>query len=502
MDATPSPVLSDPLIKGPTFLAFALLAFASTLFLLGYHLWQTHSQALDAVTTNSSNLARVLEEHLDQTLHRVDADLLQIAFKVTSAKLTQETAQRDRTAWISYLASFKTNFPGIGDFYVFNAKGQLLVNSDPEVSFFSIADRAHFQRLRDASKAELVFSDVLISRTNGRPMMVVARGLRDPAGRFIGIVSATVNFDYLDTVLNSIKIGEHGAITLGRSDNQKLVLRHPSYPDDYHNANQSEVARRILAGETVGVARYLSSIDKVFRTGSFRVLADYPFYVNVAIADTDAFILWRRNAIRSILGAMLLLAALGLVLFRLWHTERLRQDAIRELDRIAQIDELTSLSNRRNFMMRSEQELLRTLRYGGCLSVLMMDIDNFKAINDTYGHKTGDIVLKKLADLCRQSLRSFDIVGRIGGEEFAFLFPNTDITFGIQAAERMRAIIEQALVKTEGGQLLQFTVSIGVTALADTRSTIESLLSQADKALYEAKHAGRNHVCIYEPQMR
>jgi len=490
---------SDVLSKEPAYGAITLLAFIITLLLLSYHLWQTRVQVLDLAAINTKNLAWVLEERLDSTFRRVDADLAQIASKTGTMNLAAAT-QEDLSAWTNYLIGFKTNFPEVNGFYIFNARGQEITSSEPNAPLINIADRDHFQHLRDNADCELTFSDVLISRTNNRPMMVVARRIQNKNGQFAGIVSATVDLDYLQKLFDSIEIGEHGAIGLMRTDNQKLVFRHPASTADYNREFISIQAQRISSGEKVGVERYLSPVDNIMRIGSFHVLNSYPFFVNVAIAETDVLAQWRILSLRSTAGTALLLAALAFLQFRLQQAEALRRSAIQKLDQIAQIDELTSLPNRRNFMMRAEVELYRTVRQGDSMSVLMMDIDNFKTINDTYGHKTGDEVLKCLAQLCQQSLRQYDIVGRIGGEEFAFLLPKTEITLGVEIAERMRKNIEATAVKAEDGQLIQFTVSIGVTALRNENDSIDSLLGQSDKAMYEAKHAGRNRVYVYEPK--
>jgi len=174
-----------------------------------------------------------------------------------------------------------------------------------------------------------------------------------------------------------------------------------------------------------------------------------------------------------------------------------RKKAERELDKLAQIDELTGLANRRHFMLLAEQELSRMVRYGGVLSVLMMDIDHFKQVNDTYGHHTGDLVLRELGRLCRETLRDVDSVGRIGGEEFAVMLPQTNGTRALEVAERLRQVIERAEVPLERGLPLHFTLSIGVTTMSDVNANIDSLLDQADKALYRAKRGGRNRVCVH-----
>ncbi|HEY9192308.1 MAG TPA: diguanylate cyclase [Methyloversatilis sp.] len=166
------------------------------------------------------------------------------------------------------------------------------------------------------------------------------------------------------------------------------------------------------------------------------------------------------------------------------------------LTRQAQIDYLTGVFNRRHFMERAELELSRAIRYGGDLAILMMDIDFFKQINDRYGHKVGDNVLKKLAEVCCVTLRTVDIFGRLGGEEFAILLPQTDRAGAALVAERLRESIAQAKVPLEGGLPATFTVSIGVTSISSKDDNIDVLLNIADAALYDAKNSGRNKVCV------
>lgn len=168
-----------------------------------------------------------------------------------------------------------------------------------------------------------------------------------------------------------------------------------------------------------------------------------------------------------------------------------------ELERLSQVDALTGLANRRHFMVLAEQELARAIRYGGALSLFMMDIDHFKNVNDTYGHQTGDLVLQQLGNLCREALREIDSVGRIGGEEFAVILPHTDVARALEVAERLRLAVAGTEVALEHGLPLHFTLSIGVTTLAGGGANIDMLLGQADSALYEAKRTGRNRVCVY-----
>lgn len=177
------------------------------------------------------------------------------------------------------------------------------------------------------------------------------------------------------------------------------------------------------------------------------------------------------------------------------HTDITAQKAVElELVHQAHTDHLTGFNNRGHFMQQAELELRRVVRYGGTLSIFMMDVDHFKKINDTHGHKVGDLVLQKLAEICRDTLRMVDIIGRVGGEEFAILLPETTEQEAIRVAERLRQAIANAKIPLGHGLPLSITVSIGITSLMSKDDNIDVLLSFADKALYEAKNAGRNRI--------
>jgi diguanylate cyclase (GGDEF)-like protein len=125
----------------------------------------------------------------------------------------------------------------------------------------------------------------------------------------------------------------------------------------------------------------------------------------------------------------------------------------------------------------------------------MLDIDHFKRINDAHGHQAGDLVLKSLATTFQEVLRNVDIIGRLGGEEFAAVLPETGIEKATEVAERLREVISAGEVILPEGSKIHFTVSIGIAAFIDKESNIDMLINEADKALYRAKQTGRNRVC-------
>lgn len=170
--------------------------------------------------------------------------------------------------------------------------------------------------------------------------------------------------------------------------------------------------------------------------------------------------------------------------------------ALAEVQAIATTDALTGLCNRRAFMTRMDDELARLKRHELLeASILMLDLDHFKRINDDYGHAAGDVVLQQFGSLLKAHLRREDSAGRIGGEEFAILLPDTDVHAALAFADRLRSLVAAAEIPWMG-QPLRITVSIGIAALSAGNPDIGSALACADRALYAAKHAGRNRALI------
>lgn len=174
------------------------------------------------------------------------------------------------------------------------------------------------------------------------------------------------------------------------------------------------------------------------------------------------------------------------------ETERLKT----HLAMLALTDELTGLANRRSFLTAMDKEISRAQRTREPLSVLMIDLDFFKRLNDRFGHQGGDVTLRHFAQKVTRILRKEDTVGRIGGEEFAVLLPNTAIDYAERIAEKLRIAIENAPVELDA-QITNITISVGVAALTGEVTTSAGLLNNADRALYQAKENGRNRVVRY-----
>jgi diguanylate cyclase (GGDEF)-like protein len=187
----------------------------------------------------------------------------------------------------------------------------------------------------------------------------------------------------------------------------------------------------------------------------------------------------------------------------LWNykdvTEKTRVEE--KLKLLADTDDLTGLWNRRHFMERAEYEIAQALRHGRPLCLIQLDIDHFKKINDTHGHAAGDRALKFLASSLKEQLRSTDTIGRIGGEEFVILLPNTGPQSAYDVAEKMRTFFEYNRVDFDG-KMLSITISMGITSLTPEIRHIDVLLRQADQACYAAKAEGRNRTILWNEALQ
>ena len=180
-----------------------------------------------------------------------------------------------------------------------------------------------------------------------------------------------------------------------------------------------------------------------------------------------------------------------------WLTMRLlleTEAARRVAERIAVTDPLTSTFNRRHFFVVGERRFIQSKHLQQQLAVLLLDVDDFKAVNDQHGHAVGDRVLVDVAQACMACMRESDLLARYGGEEFVALLPATDWAHALQVAERVRSSVGNLRIIVDNAAPIRPTVSIGVAVLANASVSFDSLLAQADVAMYSAKRGGKNRV--------
>jgi diguanylate cyclase (GGDEF)-like protein len=176
------------------------------------------------------------------------------------------------------------------------------------------------------------------------------------------------------------------------------------------------------------------------------------------------------------------------------HVDKLREQ-VEELSQLVRTDPLTGLNNYRHFHQALDQEMERSRRSGQACSLLLVDLDHFKAVNDEHGHEVGNLVLIQTAKLIRQSLRKLDIPCRYGGEEFTLILPNTALRDALMVAERVRSLIATTPLQFDGGTL-SLTASIGADIFnRQDDDTVETFTARVDAQLYRAKESGRDRVC-------
>jgi diguanylate cyclase (GGDEF)-like protein len=324
---------------------------------------------------------------------------------------------------------------------------------------------------------------------SARPVVLMSRTVGSPQGALLGGAMVVVDLDYAQQWITAIEVEQNDVLALVDSDGT-LLARNPPLPQAI-GLRTSPPPDEPSFGEVEGSASFTaaSPIDGRERIIGMSRLERFPFIVIVGFDRSQVLADWQHRAWQFAAGYMLL-SALSLLALRVQRATRRQREEMRQL---ANTDTLTGLANRRHFVETADREFSRARRYGHPLSVLMLDIDKFKTINDRWGHPTGDRVIQELAQLTGSVIRGQDLCGRLGGDEFALILPETGASGAQLIAERLRARAQASrTVRADEGAVVGFTVSIGIASLSPQDSSFDALLQRADKELYQAKQGGRN----------
>lgn len=324
---------------------------------------------------------------------------------------------------------------------------------------------------------------------SGRPVVLMSRTVGSPDGVLLGGAMVVIDLEYAQQWIAAFEIEEDDTLAIVDADGT-LLARNPAQPESIGQRTSPPADQpgfREFASSTTFAAP--SPLDGRERIYGLSKLESFPFIVIVGFDKSRVLSAWQHRAWLFAAG-YLMLAALALLALRVQlATERQRE----EMRKLANTDALTGIANRRHIMELGNREFSRAGRYGSALSVLMLDIDRFKSVNDRWGHQTGDRVIQQLAKLMLLFVREQDMCGRLGGEEFALILPETDAAGAKPIAERLREKIEACTsVQADGAVVVRFTVSIGIASLTPGDASFEALLQRADGALYRAKESGRN----------
>lgn len=462
--------------------AAVLLIVAAVLLVV-----ENRKHKIEAAGRENMNIARLVGFHTSYVLNTSVLLLGSIAQHVQSRGFEFFQSEEGKR----FLLNRTQDYPDLQSMLLIDKSGRLLVGATlpfppPSVNY---ADRDYF--LLHQAGDDLVFGEQLMSRTQGRRGTTISLAIRSSQRVLEGIVLVTIESAHFDQMFKSIRGAGNEEITIFRNDGA-IFSRFPEVAvgQRFPQASVFEHAKQARSG----IYEALGLFDAKPRLIAFERIDNFPLVVVSSQSRDEVLSSWW--AFTAFVGGALLLAFVWLGGAGRYAFRAISQNEALQLElaRLAQTDSLTELANRRHFIELAEKELSRTLRYGGALSLLMIDVDHFKKINDTHGHACGDQVLQQLSELFRLELRNIDIVGRLGGEEFSVVLAQTDRAQALEVAERLRQTIAEYGVGLSDGATLHFTISIGVANLSGADVRIDGLLSQADRALYEAKRDGRNNV--------
>ena len=337
--------------------------------------------------------------------------------------------------------------------------------------------------------------DAVFDRSANLWVMTESRRFNDRAGRFGGIVLATVSIAPLARLVLPVDVGHDGAIALILLESGTFVLRDSGDREFFGLRVSDSSLLSTLRTTTSGEFAHRSSLDGIMRKIAFRRVAPFGLTVEVGISVDEAFASWRAISTVGFVSVCSVIAIIIVLTRFLLRELRRNAESQKLLAEFALRDALTGLANRRQFDMTIERECRQADRDRTELSLLMIDVDHFKSYNDRYGHQVGDAVLRIIADCIRESCeRPGDLAARYGGEEFAVVLPRTTLSGAQMIAERIRAaVVAREITHTESSSG-HVTISVGIALRVSGHPNPEELIRSADRALYAAKRKGRNRI--------
>lgn len=486
----------------PGSLIILYCAVAAVFLGVGIWLAKDLSSSRAAIITERSALAvqtsGLLSQRFGNTITATDYVLRDVTTKVTVDELHLAATNQELQKRLSALVRDKlTTLPNVFGLSLLDDRAVFIAAADETLIGYKSNSKLNTDNGQVLENRAYVDYVPPAKSANKQPAILVSRPILSSDGNFLGGGLAAIMLSSAQDWIESFNIGEQD--TMAMVDESGVVLAlNPSKPDligTQVNYNTGLASLSDLRGSTSFTAT--SPIDGRERIYGFSKVENVPLYIIVGFDIDNALREWRQRLWQISLGFVALIFLVVILLRN--HMVVLKQRE--EMRKLSSTDPLTGVANRRQLILSGEIEFSKTGSKKGKFSVLMVDIDNFKSINDAWGHPAGDQVIKCLTDSMLLNFRNTDIVGRLGGDEFAVFMPETDSENACVWANRLREIIEgSADVKSDNGTQLRFTVSIGVASSEAGDTSFEEILACADKALYDAKCNGRNRVCLAHSQ--
>lgn len=459
---------------------------------IGLWLYFDLARARERILRDRSQIALEQSKFMSQWLRTLflssDYVLRDVREKVNPTDLAQATPEKIEqiNSWLGEKVATVSGLSGIG---IYDSNLIYRADNIPEIIGF----RTNQKMPSDQSDDKVSFQYMPMEKSaNKRPTILLNRASFSKNGKIVGGVVAAIDLMFAQEWIQSFKIGDNDVLALVDEEGT-LLARNPKLPED-HAKKTSVFQEQFKNYSTLSSVSFISesSIDGINRIYGITKMEELPLIIVVGYDLNNALEEWSHRAWQILCGLIVLM---GVALFALWsYIKNLRHGEV--LLKLATIDSLTGIPNRRVLFETGIQEVNRIKRYGGYLSILLLDIDHFKKVNDTYGHSSGDRVIQVMAQTISSCLRNIDMVGRIGGEEFVVLLMETGKNEALLVAERIRLAIQDTNKATnDDGYSIRFTASIGLVDVV-AGETFKDALDRADEALYRAKESGRNQIIV------
>ena len=465
----------------------------------------------EMVYREGSNLLLAFEENVRRDLDGVDEVLRELKTEheetgvVTSRAMAR--MQRSRSMPLIHVS-------------VADARGNIVSSTRTELLGLDVSGSECFQHFKRVNEDSVYLARPVIGQKTQQWLFHISRRLNKPDGSFGGTVTAGIDPAYFGRFYQKMQLGQGFSVSIVGLDGLIRVRQTADRLDVGTDISHLQVFQ-LIKQQKSGSYTAFSLLDQIDRIYTYRVMPEYPLILFISVPEQAAFAeyyrLRDRNWLLALLGTLSVAVFFALLMRLLEQQEQsaylLRQmnqqlkesvdqrtaeleAANMELQIIAMMDGLTGIANRRYFDDYYERSWRTAVRMGTPISVVMADIDWFKAYNDTYGHQAGDDCLKQVARTVRNNTkRAADFVARYGGEEFIVVLPDTDAVGAGKFAERVREQVAALDIEHSKSPYGKVTISLGIASITPVQSDeAQDLIEAADKALYTAKHEGKNCV--------
>jgi diguanylate cyclase (GGDEF)-like protein len=467
-----------------------LVVLAMSTCVIGLVAWKAVEARTAALTQNERdirNLAHSLAEHASHTVLAAD-----VAMSAIVDLLKYQRPRSDR--FELFLRNTVEALPQLREIGVLNSEGYWTYSSLADTPQYSNADRPYFVYHRDTVDPKLRISEPFKSRLTGRATILLSKRISNPDGSFGGALVAGIDSEYFTNFYKAFNLGPHAGITLIRSDG--IVLTRWPLLESAQDFSKLETFRTEIIQGTAGYYRLRSPFDGLLKSFGYEHASQYPLILTVARPEDEVLAGWEAGLRSDLMVAALLMCSVFLLAILLSaqlrarsSMERVLKELNARLAELATTDGLTGLANRRTFDAAMRREFNNCDR----ISVMLMDIDNFKGFNDSLGHQAGDECLKRVAQVIADATSNTSALSaRYGGEEFAIILPGVSEQGALKVAEAIRLTTRSLAIANPAASRGFLSISFGIASKTPDTADQAMLVGDADLALYEAKRLGRN----------